>query len=192
MHKSLNHCRSDIYSSWNQCVMMFLLRIFLAVGLAYLCTGTTALAPSTQCRCYPGESCWPSQAEWAALNSSVGGRLVATVPLGSPCHDPTYNATVCKSLQENWLLPQEQSVLERYEFYHMLKVPVSCRLHLSWRRSTPIRAATLALRSLDLAHWVTMWITPSMSLSLQILRKGSRSQRKTTSDSSSGTQATSE
>ena len=69
---------------------------------------TTALASTSKCRCYPGESCWPSTAQWAALNSSVGGRLVATVPLGSPCHDPTYNAAVCKNLQENWVWPQEQ------------------------------------------------------------------------------------
>ena len=87
---------------------MFPSRILLIAGLAYF--SITALA-SPRCRCYPGESCWPSPADWAALNSSVDGRLVAIVPLGSPCHDPNYNATVCRTLQENWVWPQEQFVL---------------------------------------------------------------------------------
>ena len=84
-------------------------RLPFALSLAYLFS--TVLTSSTKCRCYPEEKCWPSPAEWTALNSSVGGRLVATVPLGSPCHDPNYNAAVCKTLQENWVWPQEQSVL---------------------------------------------------------------------------------
>lgn len=82
-------------------------------GLAYLFT-TAFAAATSKCRCYPSQSCWPTPAQWAALNGSVSGRLVATVPLGSPCHDPTYNATVCKSLQENWLWPQEQSVISTW------------------------------------------------------------------------------
>ena len=125
----------SIYHTWDQtlncervaislrkhCGIMSSSLIKLA-GLAYLFT--TAVALTSKCRCYPSESCWPSTAQWAALNSSVGGRLVATVPLGSPCHDPNYNMTVCKSLQENWLWPQEQSVprIQKKE----KKSPVRC------------------------------------------------------------------
>lgn len=87
---------------------MFSSLIYLLVGLCYLFT--QVFASTNTCRCTPGEKCWPSPAEWAALNSSVDGKLVATVPLGSPCHDPTYSAAVCKTLQENWLWPQEQWV----------------------------------------------------------------------------------
>ncbi|KAG9242426.1 hypothetical protein BJ878DRAFT_425924 [Calycina marina] len=47
------------------------------------------------CRYLPGDSVWPSAVIWSALNTSVGGRLIATVPLASPCHDPTYNAATC-------------------------------------------------------------------------------------------------
>ncbi|KAM0119401.1 hypothetical protein ACP6JC_003914 [Aspergillus fumigatus] len=67
-----------------------------------------------QCRCLPGDSCWPSPASWAALNSTVGGRLVATVPIGSPCHDPTYDAAACAALRDAWNLPQTQYVELRY------------------------------------------------------------------------------
>ncbi|GJD01259.1 FAD binding domain-containing protein [Colletotrichum higginsianum] len=54
------------------------------------------------CKCFPGDACWPATAQWNALNTTVGGNLIATVPLGSPCHDPTYDAAVCASLQSQW------------------------------------------------------------------------------------------
>ncbi|KAF3762614.1 FAD-binding domain-containing protein [Cryphonectria parasitica EP155] len=57
------------------------------------------------CKCYPGDSCWPSETQWSSLNSTVGGRLVATIPLGSPCHDPYYDEEECAYLQSQWLLP---------------------------------------------------------------------------------------
>lgn len=54
------------------------------------------------CKCFPGDACWPSTAEWSALNATVEGRLIATVPLGSPCHDPGYDEEQCAYLQEQW------------------------------------------------------------------------------------------
>ncbi|EYB23020.1 hypothetical protein FG05_13840 [Fusarium graminearum] len=77
------------------------MRNFLISSLLALATGSSAAAKES-CKCFPGDSCWPSDAEWSRLNSTVGGRLVATVPLGSPCHDPTYNAEECKNLQSEW------------------------------------------------------------------------------------------
>ncbi|PVI01570.1 FAD/FMN-containing isoamyl alcohol oxidase-like protein MreA [Periconia macrospinosa] len=61
------------------------------------------------CRCFPGDECWPNQSTWDTLNSTVGGKLVKTVPLGSPCHDSTFGAYdegKCKSLQDQWLNPE--------------------------------------------------------------------------------------
>ncbi|KAK2601094.1 hypothetical protein N8I77_010566 [Diaporthe amygdali] len=55
------------------------------------------------CRCFPGDACWPSDAEWSSLNATVGGRLIATVPLGSPCHDPHYDEEQCAYLRDQWL-----------------------------------------------------------------------------------------
>ncbi|EWZ31134.1 hypothetical protein BFJ70_g860 [Fusarium oxysporum] len=60
-------------------------------------------ATASDCKCFPGDSCWPSDDEWSHLNSTVGGRLVATVPLGSPCHDPKYDGEECERLQNEWL-----------------------------------------------------------------------------------------
>ncbi|OTA66087.1 FAD-binding domain-containing protein [Hypoxylon sp. EC38] len=65
--------------------------------------GTISLTQLTKCKYLPGDANWPSQDEWSALNNTVHGRLIATIPLGSPCHDPTYNEELCFSLQEQWL-----------------------------------------------------------------------------------------
>ena len=71
--------------------------------LAQICASA-----ASKCRCFPGDACWPTQHDWDSLKNSVGGRLLATVPLGSPCHDPHYDAALCKAIQVNWTLPQEQ------------------------------------------------------------------------------------
>ncbi|KAJ9245257.1 hypothetical protein C8Q69DRAFT_211537 [Paecilomyces variotii] len=62
----------------------------------------SSLSPSPKCKCFPGDSCWPTPHQWNSLNRTVGGRLIATVPLGQPCHDPFYDAEVCSSLQSQW------------------------------------------------------------------------------------------
>ncbi|KAF7714347.1 FAD/FMN-containing isoamyl alcohol oxidase MreA [Penicillium ucsense] len=73
----------------------------------------TLLAVSSQtwasiaCRCFPGEKCWPSETTWARFNRTVEGRLVKTVPLGTPCHAPNYDAVTCATLKAGWLLPEE-------------------------------------------------------------------------------------
>ena len=87
-----------------QRVSFFAIATFVA--LLHL-AASTALG-TNRCRCFPGDTCWPSQADWARLNSSVDGRLIATVPLGRPCHDPYYNAAECKALETNWVQPSEQ------------------------------------------------------------------------------------
>ncbi|PYH91411.1 FAD/FMN-containing dehydrogenase [Aspergillus ellipticus CBS 707.79] len=77
-----------------------------------------ALATS-DCHCLPGDSCWPATSSWDSLNSTVGGRLVATVPIGTPCHGPSYNGAECTTLQDNWYYPQthfvsSSSVMQSY------------------------------------------------------------------------------
>ncbi|GAP85605.2 putative FAD binding domain-containing protein [Rosellinia necatrix] len=64
----------------------------------------------SQCRCFPGDECWPSPAQWTALNQSVNGALVATVPIASPCHDTfpgvAYDEEKCAEIQANWPRPE--------------------------------------------------------------------------------------
>ena len=61
------------------------------------------------CRCFPGDACWPTPSEWTALNQSLNGKLVATVPLASPCHDDDFgpfDAQRCAELQSTWFFPE--------------------------------------------------------------------------------------
>lgn len=64
---------------------------------------TVALLAPTQawnlCRCRIGEPCWPSQAEWRALNASVNGNLIAVRPVGEVCHGSAYDAAKCEEVR---------------------------------------------------------------------------------------------
>lgn len=81
-----------------------LISVFLALG------SVTAAASNSQCRCFPGDSCWPSSDAWDKFNKTVDGRLIATVPLATPCHAPNYDAKVCKELRGEWQEPEVQYV----------------------------------------------------------------------------------
>src|SRR4051812_1944411 len=65
---------------------------------------------STYCRCTPGDACWPGGADWKALNSTLGGKLIKNVPIGSVCHKKqnftSYDATKCAQLQTAWNVPE--------------------------------------------------------------------------------------
>lgn len=63
---------------------------------------------ASSCRYLPGDTNWPSKATWNKLNATVDGRLIKTVPIGTPCHDPNYDADLCEELQDDWSLPQLQ------------------------------------------------------------------------------------
>ncbi len=69
-----------------------------------------ASSPGKGCHCLPSDSCWPDKSAWDALNATVGGRLIATVPIASVCHDPHYDKTICSALRSNWTLPPTQCV----------------------------------------------------------------------------------
>lgn len=78
--------------------------------LAFLVGATSAGQTSTSfhCRCMPFDSCWPSVREWSQFNSTVNGRLIRTIPLAAPCHDPSYNASQCEYVQDSWTQPAFQ------------------------------------------------------------------------------------
>ncbi|KAL1857573.1 hypothetical protein VTK73DRAFT_8036 [Phialemonium thermophilum] len=61
-----------------------------------------SLGRRPRCRCRPDEPCWPSSADWQALNASIGGALEAVRPVGYVCHDPTYNNASCVSVAKSF------------------------------------------------------------------------------------------
>lgn len=66
----------------------------------------TTITPS--CKYLPGDEGWPSPDAWARLNETVGGRLVATVPLGAACHGDSYDEAECARLKDAWLYSEVQ------------------------------------------------------------------------------------
>lgn len=60
---------------------------------------------NASCHCFPGDTCWPTREQWSRFNDTVNGRLVATVPLATPCHGTSYDARACQTLQDKWYDP---------------------------------------------------------------------------------------
>lgn len=87
---------------------------------AVIATATLAAAPfaaagllpkrveNATCRSLPGDASWPATTAWDTLNTTVSGKLIATVPIGSVCHDPNYDEAACTALQNSWTLPETQ------------------------------------------------------------------------------------
>jgi hypothetical protein len=77
-----------------------------SVSLLALAASLAAAAPSAprscECRNIPGDAGWPNAAQWSSLNSTVNGRLIATVPLAQVCHDPFYDEEACNAVREAW------------------------------------------------------------------------------------------
>lgn len=78
-------------------ILPFLLAIGAAVG--------ERVRETPACRYIPGDAGWPSQKSWTKLNSTVGGRLIATVPIAHVCHSAgafsAYNEASCAELKQS-------------------------------------------------------------------------------------------
>ncbi|KAK0652384.1 hypothetical protein B0T16DRAFT_454755 [Cercophora newfieldiana] len=68
-----------------------------------------------KCKCYPGDSCWPSTKDWQRLNTTVGGNLQVNLPPAASCYNSfagplgtvnPYNAAKCAEVTANF--PNEQ------------------------------------------------------------------------------------
>lgn len=70
---------------------------------------TNSSNPQNNCRCFPGDACWPSQSQWQSFNQTLGGKLILTNPLASACHIDSFEAYdegKCQAIQENWFNPE--------------------------------------------------------------------------------------
>lgn len=61
------------------------------VALSTLANSSPATVAPKGCKNVPGDAGWPTTAQWNQLNTTVGGRLIKTIPIGSPCYRKTYN-----------------------------------------------------------------------------------------------------
>ena len=93
--------------------LLFLRDISARASVSNWQSTTPNLYQNGSCRYLPGDLGWPSKDAWAVLNSTVGGRLIQTVPLASVCHDPSYNQEKCDGLREAWDTPIPQYVKQQ-------------------------------------------------------------------------------
>ena len=77
-------------------------RFTSSVSFAVFLLGRHAVAGSPRCRVIPGDDGWPVQVDWDGLNKTVGGRLIATAPIASVCHEPSYDKVACEALRGDW------------------------------------------------------------------------------------------
>ncbi|KAM0347630.1 hypothetical protein ACHAPU_004643 [Fusarium lateritium] len=58
---------------------------------------------SPQCKCVPGDSCWPSDEEWKAFNKRIGGQLIKTEPIAQSCYPgPAQDLKQCAYVNKMW------------------------------------------------------------------------------------------
>lgn len=105
---------------------MFVLPLLRPVGatlawFALLQMATASEGPEApDCKCIPGDDCWPTAQEWADFNATISGRLVTPPrPLAAVCHNPEYDQAACASIRARWTDPALQSVF----FFVPFKIP---------------------------------------------------------------------
>lgn len=60
-------------------------------------------AANRSCKVYPGDTDWPSDEIWSALNQAVGGNLLKPRLRASVCYDgPYYDGAECAHISANW------------------------------------------------------------------------------------------
>lgn len=80
-----------------------------AFGLSFFLSWLASAAPSPKhpkCKAVSSSPDWPSSDTWAALNSTLGGKLLAALPPAIVCDRSReqYSAQDCASVNKNWLL----------------------------------------------------------------------------------------
>ncbi|KAL1628381.1 hypothetical protein SLS54_001954 [Diplodia seriata] len=65
--------------------------------------GPSRRAANASCKAFPGDAAWPSESQWAALNETLEGALIKSVPHASVCYEgPYYDEASCATITANW------------------------------------------------------------------------------------------
>ncbi|KAI6777744.1 fad binding domain-containing protein [Emericellopsis cladophorae] len=64
----------------------------------------STLAAAQECRCVPGDKCWPSRCSWDGLDKLLGGnKLIKSQPLARSCYDgPDKDLDECAYVTKMW------------------------------------------------------------------------------------------
>jgi hypothetical protein len=93
----------------------------------------TLRSATSICKSVPGDASWPSADTWAALNTTLSGRLLAPLGPGAVCHkeQPSYSTAQCAAVQASW----------SNEFFHV-EDPVSVEWN-NWTNDTCLPDASV-------------------------------------------------
>ena len=103
---------------------------FTILSVCGLSSAANGAAPA-RCKNVPGDIGWPTMVQWSILNVTLSGRLIKTIPIGSPCYEktinvatseddlPTYDEATCSHIREDWNTPtlhyeSPSSVMQTY------------------------------------------------------------------------------
>ncbi|KAF2679793.1 FAD binding domain-containing protein [Lentithecium fluviatile CBS 122367] len=78
---------------------------FLEAVFSYFASASVvAAASSSNCKCTPRDTCWPSDKDWASLNKTLSGALIKGVPPASVCFpdQPNYGEEACAFVRSQW------------------------------------------------------------------------------------------
>ncbi|KAL0564207.1 hypothetical protein V5O48_017845, partial [Marasmius crinis-equi] len=84
-------------------------------ALALLVTPSFTQAALPSCRTFPTDDSWPATDVWDAFNRSVDGRLIKTIPIATPCHDPSFDEQQCAVIQQSW---------HKYDFHEAIPASI--------------------------------------------------------------------
>ena len=95
-----SHC-SDSFSPHPLAMLLKATPITLAFGVLHAVRAASG-QNTTSCRCLYGQSCWPSQDDFAQLASQVSQPLVTPSPPAKPCYVDSQSAD-CTVVHNGWL-----------------------------------------------------------------------------------------
>ena len=93
---------------------VFLISLLVLLGAVAVGTSSYGWMKPRRCRSIPGDDSWPGESDWKALNQTVNGKLIATVPIAAVCHstvleksgdESLYDEEACAALRDNWFFP---------------------------------------------------------------------------------------
>ncbi|KAF2137409.1 uncharacterized protein K452DRAFT_353552 [Aplosporella prunicola CBS 121167] len=86
-------------------------QLFIFSALSALGSAAANPAADADCKCTPSDPCWPSDSQWATLNTTLSGRLIHTHLPAAVCYrsNPAYNQSACTALYPEWTTPEFHS-----------------------------------------------------------------------------------
>lgn len=69
-----------------------------------LLSAVGGVSAQQSCKVTPLDTAWPFDADWAALNTTINGALIKTIPVASSCYseNPFDSSEACEDVEKGW------------------------------------------------------------------------------------------